>query len=234
MRKLIAIVCILSGITKGFSQLQKDNILLGTSASYQQNKTDNSAGSNKNTHNFSDFTGSLRAGYFIRNNFVVGLTGDYTKRVVKSKDFSVTTNGEQTNDMTTERKVYSIGGFTRLYKPIVEKKLAFFCQLNAAYQTGTSSGTTKATAGNSVFKNKMPEGRIQGFDVDFHPGFVYFIKERIGIEASFGTFGYNYQVEKFYVKNTRVNQTSTGGMNVNLGFNRFTLGVSFYLGEKRK
>lgn len=234
MKRGILLLCAINFGFNIFGQFKKDNALLGAGAGYSQSKSNGQgAGSPDDSRTDLNMRGNARFGYFFRERFALGLLCGYTKTVAKTRTRAMTNLGEQIDNYTYTGKEYSIGIFTRFYKSITQNKLAFFCQLDASYITGTNEGKQKGSSGGKVTFSREPNGEVKGMTVGLHPGFVYFIGKRIGIEASFGTGAYDYRVRRTYLKGVKINENTSGGLNMNFGLTTFNLGLSFYLCEKR-
>jgi len=218
----------------GAGQFKKDDALLGLNGGYSRNKNNSiGPGTYYDSHSDQMMRGNARFGYFFRNGFVLGLLGGHTKTISKVTTHSQLNLGEQIDESTYTGKEYSIGAFSRFYKTIAENKLAFFCQLDVVYVSGITEGKHKGNSGGLVTFTREPNGEIKGVTAGLRPGFVYFIRRRIGIEVSFGTFSYDYRIRKNYLRGLKLNENRSGGLNMNFGLTTFNMGVNFYLCEKK-
>ena len=114
-------------------------------------------------------------GYFIKDNFAIGITGKFG---LSSQNYN---NSQYPNIGKVISINYGLGGFARYYKKINDK-FSFFIDANILY--AYYAGNTKM------------DYHSNSFYAIVYPGLVYFPSPRLGIEASFGSFNYNYTISK--------------------------------------
>ena len=234
MKEKILFLFLIGFYLQGFAQLKKDDALLGFGMGYYltKNVVEQVGGDYAKLQN-NYFNGTVRFGYFMRDGLALGGIFSYDNNKEVQSIRSTIPGVEENTDYIKHSKLFSVGPFLRGYKVAAGKKIAFFLQLDALYQGGKTSGVRKGTYLGNPFWGKDSDGRKHGFVAALHPGFVWFIRERMGVEVSFGTIGYNYEVLKNYWKGKATDAHPSSSLSASFGLNTLNLGLCFYLCERK-
>ncbi|WP_312076096.1 outer membrane beta-barrel protein [Chryseobacterium sp.] len=167
--------------------IAKGTVYLSGSVGYSQTETNNG---NDKVENFNVLP---RVGYFVADNFAVGVGVGF--QTSKTTEITTTTIGNVTNVTTGELKTpaFVVEPFARKYWTLSDK-LYFFGQLAVPMQFGkeetevssvTTNGNTTSTVSTST------EAKYTAVGVTVKPGLDYFLNKNWTIEATIGEFGYN-------------------------------------------
>lgn len=214
------------------AQINKGTVLLGGDVGYYQSKNER-AGTvdpSQNQKTESKSIGlSLDAGYFVAPNFAIGIFAAH--RSYSSNSDEVGNNYIRLYD-TKENQSY-FGGFARGYKLFADNTFGFFGELRGAYLTGSyeTRDLYQPNAQPSQLNRRVDKG--PGVMIALRPGIVYFIKPRIGLEASFGNLSYTSQTTDNSTNGEKVSTTKSSNLNLNLNVSSISLGVHVYLGGKQ-
>lgn len=135
------------------SSTDRGNVILGGNASYNYEKVVDVDG---NTQNYAILP---HVGYFVQDNFALGLGVGYSGKTAKSPADVKTTTGE-----------FAVSPFARLYKG--DGNVKFFGQLSVPMAWGT----------NKMDGNKT--GTTERYGAAISPGIAYFPTDKLGIELS--------------------------------------------------
>ncbi|WP_294198887.1 outer membrane protein [Chryseobacterium sp. sg2396] len=170
------------------AQIAAGTTYLSGSVGYSQEETNN--GNNK-TENFNVLP---TVGYFVSNNFAIGLGIGYQTQ----KNTNVVNNfiGAGTTIVTTneiKQPAFVVAPFARKYWTLGDK-LYIFGQLAVPMQFGKAEveNKTVTTSGSSVSTaSSSSEAKYTQIGVTVKPGLDYFLNKNWSIEATIGEFGYN-------------------------------------------
>jgi len=173
MKKLLILILAVGlVIPTVWAQTTKGSFAVGGGISYNSNSNTNEVQYKTNSFQFSP-----QAGYFVGDNFEVGL------------EFGLSTSkyGFE-DDEPTKNNSLSVGPFARYYKFTSNDRFAFTAQ------AGFSIGSGKITQPNG---NEQKSGN---FGIYLSPGFTYFLSEKWGLDfqlqgISFGTSDPNKDVD---------------------------------------
>lgn len=208
MKKLLA-TAIFALIGAGaFAQTTQGTIVVSGAVGYTKNTRD--FGNSPVTQTSFNITPSM--GYFILDGLEVGASIGYKQD--KSNEAVMGGYGPVNYENVT--KAFGFMPYLKKYF-MVSDKVAFTASAQAGISKGTS--TNKPSSG---FYNTT-ELDISGFQVAVVPGISFFATDKIGINASFGSFGYS-QVKSEYEGSYEISfNTSTFGLNLDSS----TLGIGF-------
>lgn len=170
------------------AQIAAGTTYLSGSVGYSQQERNN--GDNK-TENFNVLP---TVGYFVSNNFAIGLGIGYQtqKETNIVNNFMVPgTTIVTTNE--TKQPAFVVAPFARKYWTLGDK-LYIFGQLAVPMQFGKTEveNTTVTTSGSSVTTvSSSSEAKYTQVGVTVKPGLDYFLNKNWSIEATIGEFGYN-------------------------------------------
>lgn len=169
------------------AQIAKGTVYLSGSVGYSQEEKFN--GNNKEE----EFNVLPRAGYFVANNFAVGVGVGY--QTSKSTDINTVTSGNVTTVTTAVEKkpAFVVEPFARKYWTLSDK-LYFFGQLAVPMKFGKEEAEVSAVSTNgntTVTSSVSTEAKYTAVGVTVKPGLDYFLNKNWTIEATIGEFGYN-------------------------------------------
>ena len=172
----------------------KGTITLGGNVSYNHQKVVNADG---NTQTYSILP---NIGYFLHNNFALGLGLGYAGTTVKNASDNKAVSGE-----------FAVAPYARYYAGKANVK--FFGQLSIPMGWGTNkSGDTKT-------------GTTEHYGVALSPGVVFFPNSKVGVEFSVSGLHYEYSSDK--PKNGTKVEVNQFGLDAN--FLKPSIGIKFYL-----
>ncbi len=212
------------------AQVQEGMTMLGVSGAFYNNDGNNTVSQAvSNTDNTEQqIRGDLRFGYLITSHWALGLNAGYTR--VKQTSAAYDNFGRLSNTQEMDQQLYALGVFTRYYKMFGEGRVGLFAHLKLNYLIGANTNNIYSATGLSSL-NTLVQTDVIGLDAALVPGLVFFATKRIGIEASFGNFGFLRYVETEV--SSSYNHVHTANVwNMNYGFSSAMLGVNFYFGGK--
>lgn len=170
------------------AQIAAGTTYLSGSVGYSQQERNN--GNNK-TENFNVLP---TVGYFVSNNFAIGLGIGYETQ--KNTDITNVTMFPGSTSVTTaetKQPAFVVAPFARKYWTLGDK-LYIFGQLAVPMRFGKTEteNTTVNTSGSSVTTgSSSSEAKYTQIGVTVKPGLDYFLNKNWSIEATIGEFGYN-------------------------------------------
>lgn len=199
--------------------IAKGTLYLSGSVGYSQTEENN--GNDK----FESFNVLPTAGFFVADNFAVGLGAGFV--TTKDTNISTATFGPATIVTTNEVRTpaFVIEPFARKYWTLSDK-LYFFGQLAVpmAFAKAEDETTTVTTTGSTVTNvSTSSEGKATGIGVNIKPGLDYFLNKNWTIEATIGEFGYSNIKPKGGV--------ATNNYNFGLDLTAVTIGVKYVFGK---
>lgn len=231
MRKIFLIFSVI--VTNIFyGQTKRGTLILGPAFNYLQSKNTQSAATptmDATTSKRGDLTGMLKLGYFAADNFAIGVIAGYNQYTYSQKQKDIVLS--QSSDY--KFNIVSFGLFVRAYKMLNESRFGLFCQANAMYQLGKSE--SRATyVGNMIIEEYKNSSDMKGFTMGLSPGVVWFVTERIGLEASFGNLSYYNQTYNHFIRNQKDRESKSNDLRFSFAANTLLLGINFYLGGKKE
>jgi hypothetical protein len=215
MKKLLLLITISLSALTCYSQTEKGKKMIGGQLRFSGYNSSNVDSSTISKVNIASFSINPRVGYFIKDNFAVGIIGNFT------------ISGSNRNDVYSKSKGISIGfgigGFGRYYKKINDKFLFF---VNGDILYSHSPYTRYENTSNTVTRVITTETFYHTISIAVSPGLVYFPSSKLGIEASFGNLFYNY--EHYKKSLSYANYVNTNSYGFNLSSASFLLGMNYY------
>lgn len=201
--------------------IAKGTVYLSGSVGYSQEENNN--GNDK----MESFNIIPRAGFFVADNFAVGLGVGFA--TTKDTNISTTTFGPATTVTTNELRTpaFVIEPFARKYWTLSDK-LYFFGQLAVPMAFGKVEAETSAvtTSGSTVTTvSSSTEAKSTSVGVTVKPGLDYFLNKNWTIEATIGEFGYNNFKPKGGV--------ATNNYNFGLDLTAVTIGVKYVFAKSK-
>ncbi len=204
---LTAALLVLSMCT--FSQENKNRFMINGSVHYSNEHLTDKMNSSNYSDSYGNNSGGVNFGYFLSNNFAVGISGAINRSITKNRS---NTNGLDRDYNYTEK---DCGIFARYNHPFKSGKLGFFLQLGVHYLWGDE---------HTIFFHNINSGSViasevskkhMGFLAILNPGIIYFINNKFSIESSLGSIYSGSDNVKY----------SNGPTNEK----KFRLGADFYL-----
>lgn len=189
MNKKLIIAAALCGLALGSrAQTEKGNFLLGGNYSFNSKKDA------EEMPRTNSFTIGPKFGYFIGNNFAIGLDASYfysnreswvTYTAGPAGPFRQFNNG-------LRQQGFNIAPFIRHYIDL-NIKFKFFSNLSVSAGKSTAKSIGESTTGSNSFKYES-----ESYRASLSPGFAFFPSKRLAIE--FSTLLVSYQRDKYSTK----------------------------------
>lgn len=205
---LFTFACLLLTNTEVNGQIQKGFFQAGGSVSYfNNNQETTSALSNPTTQTSENSNWGFvpNVGYFISDNFSLGLQLGFSSHNVK------------TNEIEGNGSAFQYGVYGRWYKPISDK-FYFFNALSLVLANGTSD----ALDVSSGQETKMD---MSSFSANVSPGLTYFMTDWLALDTSINLL--SYTSTKSETENNNFSRKSDA-FNFNLNLTSLNFGLMFY------
>ncbi|MEM1135604.1 MAG: hypothetical protein AAGI07_07170, partial [Bacteroidota bacterium] len=183
------------------------------SFSFDQNKNefspDNVVDNELDTRTFSILP---QIGRFVNDNVSIGGIIGFTR--IKTEFIS--TNSFGINFETeTSIDIFQMGPFARFHKSVSDAAYVFL-QAELIFGFGSS-------------ESEIPDTKENLFTLQtgLRPGFIFFLTEKIGIEANIGFLGYNYSRNELDEDESDAKNTNSSFV-LDLDLSSFNLGVQYY------
>lgn len=167
-----------------------------------------------------NFTLSPSFGYFVANNFAIGVEFSYfanqKKQLYSNYDGSIAGGGITFEGLETQ-KVYTIGIFSKNYFPITEK---FSFLVKSSFGFGSGKIEEEYTTLPSI-----PDTNLSIFGIAINPGVIYFVTPKFSIQTMFANLHYiktEYE-NKNYV--TNINENKIG---LSLDSSTLFVGINYH------
>jgi hypothetical protein len=238
MKKInFVMLALLLSVSSYYAQLSKGTFMPGIGINYSYNSskshdTINAGGlANDNASKSTNFSTNIKLGYFISDKVVIGVLGGYSSQTY---DNTWLQNNTYSYDrFNTNNGIYG-GVFLRYYKLMKNNKFGFFGQLSSNYTFGkTRSHSTEYNINSQYYYDSETHGTSGTFNASISPGIVYFISNKVGVEAMFGNIGFNSQNNKSFSKYNQVGTGSSNSFYTNFSLTSLQLGVNFYFGKNK-
>lgn len=232
-KRLLVAVCTLL-LASSYAQPGKGRQMIGGSFNVNQSSNrskDTSAMPLTQKNEASNFTGSVRYGYFITDHILVGVLGSYSQNSSSNENPYLNSGTFYTNKSSQNSNSYSAGLFSRYYKILGKSKFAVFGQLSFTY--GTSKSIYKSSQPNNVgYESQETKTKSATYGANFSPGISYFVNKNLSFETTFGNIGFNAQSSTSYESGNKVRSSEGSNLssNLNLGLSNVFVGVNFYFG----
>lgn len=195
----------------GAQMLDQGNFIIGSTLGFSKANSKISletadVNTDEKGHDATQFSISPKVGYFLLDNFALGIGMDYTFSTVK-----------EPNQNRTDDSDLLFGPFGRFYYPITED-MALIAETNV----GFGNSNDHQTIGGEV-----QDVNTNIFAIGVGPGFTIFSSSGIGVEA---LFKYNFARSKF---DTDINGARTSRITRTNQFD-ISLGIQFYFGGMKR
>ncbi|MBN7810026.1 outer membrane beta-barrel protein [Algoriphagus sp. H41] len=205
-----------------FAQLEKGTILLGGGVGFGSSSSSSEAGAFYAEMKNSNFNFSPDAGFFFKDNWVIGISLPLTWSTVTSR--SLSSPGATELSSESKNSSWGVAPFVRGYFPFGEK-ISAFGQVQVGYSQTSSTvipnGNDDAASGKDV----------NGVTAVASLGLSYFPKTWLGINLSVSPLSYtSTSWEDFgYAENP---EGDSSNFSFGIDTSAVTLGVNFFLAKK--
>jgi hypothetical protein len=215
-----------------YSQENKNKFMINGNAQYSDqymikkiNHSNNTIG--KYSDSYKNSHGAINFGYFLSNNFAIGISGSVNSSISYSRRED---NKKYLSEYTDNNIEKGCGIFARYNHILDSSKFGFFFQLGTHYYWGTMKTTspTMDSQGNIItIKRTTTHTQLLAL---LNPGIVYFINNKFSVESALGSIYYTSDESEPTDTNT-VEKNSKLGFDFNL--TTISLGFSYYFGGKK-
>lgn len=208
----LLIVALAFAQTEANAQIKKGQFQIGGTASFLNNNVETTFNTGNpqspttvlNTKNNNASFGPA-FGYFVSDNFSLGIQLGYG------------TNGAENNDFNSTLNSFQYGVYGRWHKPIIEK-FYFFTSLSLLIGNGVNETLNTNTG-------QTEKADISTFNSIIAPGIIYFVTDWLSFETSVNMI--NYGRTQAEAQDNSFSQ-NTENFNLNLNLTNLNLGVVFY------
>lgn len=232
MKKLIISGALALTVTmSSYAQVGQGTLFMGGRLEFMQSQAKNkSGGTTTDGPKITHFGIMPDVGYFLTDNIAAGLGIGYTSAVSNFEN----TQGQVTTKVKGKESMFFLLPFLRYYKFMGDKG-GVFAQFDVGIGSGKNFGET--TTGNVTVTTT--DEKISAFHVALRPGVVFFVTDKIGLEATVGALGFFQDKEVDENSQNKDEETNTSiGFRFNTGlFNQssilpnnpvFNIGVKYY------
>ena len=228
---LLFFACIL-GLTQQ-AQINKGQTMVGGNVNYYKNSYDTKAThTNSGSYQeYSQFSVNVRAGYFILNKVMVGLS--YGKGSTSSNTKgNISANGQYTLKSDGNDASNTFGIFGRYYQMMGKSKFAVFGQLDVGMLVGNGERRDEQLLSGAWWPTYTASTDETGLSSRLGLGLTYFVNRHIAIESYFGAIGYTYYKTITHSDGVPDVENINSNFNSNINFNlsNLFLGINFYFG----
>lgn len=207
MKKLFILVALFSSISYSYSQIEQGNFQVSLSGNFTKTASQSGLNFNKIASQTKNFNSGLSFGYFISNNFLLGVGADYSwQNEVKQGVLFIDEIAYQLGESQTKARSITPFIFGEMYLPVVDK-LYFSTKLKAGF--GFVSSTEKGAMVNTgiysgsdltLIEQNQNTGKVSRYQADnkgdfiglqLSPRFTYYFSEHFGLIISMGGIEYD-------------------------------------------
>ncbi|WP_299823208.1 hypothetical protein [uncultured Pontibacter sp.] len=208
------------------AQLQSGTWSLTGAASYSNSNSKSKDFPTKNRNTSFSFKPSI--GYFIKDNFEVGIIGGYSES--NNKRINYFLNGPITVFQSSS-KIKDGGLYTRYYKFLTDN-FALYGQLDTKIHSTTETSLNTSTHTKSSYKTKES---YEYYFASLQPGLMLMLSRKLSLNVTYGVLGYthskrsiNYEVSEPYFESETEDNSTTSNFGLNLTSSSSSIGLSFY------
>jgi len=205
-----------------FGQLEKGTFFLGGGVGFNSSTSTTEGPHSLEETKISGFNFSPDAGYFFKDNWVIGLSIPLSWQSIK-RDYDYS-SGQASTARQDNTSSYGVAPFFRKYFPVSEK-LSFFGQAQAGY---LCSSTEYIPNMNDTDVSTTLKSNI--FNLEATLGLSYFPKNWLGVNLSISPLGYSYHASDL-VNETKY-EVKRHGLDFGIDTSAIQLGVNFFLSKK--
>lgn len=216
MRPLLTLFLFLVLVVTSQAQMKKGSWMLdgqfGTSRNkYEINEKPVSGGTQFTSHRGANFYLQPGIGYFIKENWALGLSGNF--QFVSGKSL----NDDGSEAAKGDYRVYGLGLFTRRYIPVGDK-LSFFGDLRIGGYLGNSGSIDSNTSERSVFSKR------KGINGTAGVGLQYLVANFLGVHLQSSLLNFqSYKETPLHYDGESKSSEFNSGL-----FSSFQVGATFF------
>lgn len=211
----------------GNTSIKKGNLLISTTFSINHKESENEALLLQDIDNSYrlDWAVTLRSGYFIKDQFAVGVFFKYANEL---NEVSYTNDIGKVNDNRLERS-YSIAPFIRNYFPLGSGRFSLFNETNLEFTYGSS--VRQVSDPDDVSRTV---GDVYQLKLGIQPGIATFITKGISLEVGTSLLGLSSTYTTSVIDGDTANKGYTYSNDVSLKIDLLSLflGITFYFPVK--
>jgi hypothetical protein len=216
---------------QSYAQMSKGKIMLNGNGSYYQSKNERNeatgpASFHQNEVKYGNF--NLNIGYFISNNFALGITERLGTYGASSSNTFVSGN---VSIQTNKTNYFYTGLFIRYNQPFAKSKFGGFLQMNVLYNWGRSEQSSIYIPVNFPENKMRTAEKSYRYVCSLTPGLYYFVTNKLSIEASLGNLFYENGVDKSTTGDYTLRKSNQ--FNSNFSISTLNLGLTFYFGKDK-
>jgi outer membrane immunogenic protein len=229
MIKNVVIGLLLFSVSVANAQENKNKFVVSGHLAYATNKfTDKYAANSSNKSINNESWASITIGYFLTNNFALGIAGNFYKTGYDGSSFY---QGYESH-YQTEQSRYMPALFARYNQPLRNNKFAFTYTFNGGFYTGKTSTISEESSPGMGEKREIT-GKVSGINVNFSPGLLYFISKNFSVETTLGSVYYNSQKIKYNdALATSPPSNKSSGFGLDFSLTSINVGFSVYFGGR--
>lgn len=164
-----------------------------------------------------------RFGYFVANNFAVGLGIGYAQSKTTYTSVNVLSSTTYYGTQIAKQHVFTVQPFLRKYVDVADK-FKFFGQLSAGIGFGNVKNNTTYNNNSGTIITSEDKYKLTSYNASLSPGFAFFPSKRWAIEFSFPLMSYTKtkpkdQTSGVSVPNSETFSFATDSFNPSIGFN---------------
>lgn len=222
---LLAFVLEVNGqqIENGGFELSKKTKYTGILMSYTGTQKDNVASTFENVIYSKDNSTSVKigGGYFIRNNFAVGIGFNIGFDNV-DKELKNTLGPNTSTNLNSN--TFGFSPFVRNYLSLGSKK-RFFLFNQTGITFSKSKGDETSTNGNNIVESSISKNAL---GISISPGVLIFVEDGFAFEVNIPIGGVNYSKETKSSTNLPDAVIKQANVDLNINILRMNLGFSYY------
>jgi outer membrane immunogenic protein len=233
MKRILLTLLLASLGLAHYAQTQAGSILVAANMSYDGSNDDRIDTAGTVTRNTLDneFNLNVRGGYFIADNFAVGLLVGFGSSKNSTEDIFVS---PAKNLTVNKGSMIHFGAFARMYKMLGESKFGVFGDVSVTYGVGNDAVENTNVNGSGTTVITKTTGKTNVLTVGLAPGVSYFFSNKFALEATIGSIGMQMTGHSDYDNAGRLDgetkETNTYVNLVPLNLGSITVGLTWFFG----
>lgn len=226
MKKYLLVLLTISAIHASYSQTQTGKMFIGGQINLFGGSNSILDTLYRSDQNSSGFSIAPNFGYFIKDNFAIGLNIN----LGYSNYFHNNEYYNHTPSISTHKSnyfSYGFGGFARHYIKLASN---FMFYVNGGINYTYTTNEMKSTDSNpneNYSASSTRDNRRNNIGLSVSPGLIYFMTPKLGLHTSFGSIYYDYSTSTD--KNIKIdNYDNSSNYGINLNFTTLYIGLNYY------
>jgi hypothetical protein len=213
----------------GYSQENKNRFMINGNVQYSHFNDQNKYYPDLYIDDYSNRNSAagVNFGYFISNNFALGVFGSLNK-------FTYTSASEyHSNFNSSYNSAYmnkACGVFARYNHVLHNSKFGFFLNLSIGYNWNNTNSSNSYQDPNAGQITKKEYSKYSGLKASLNPGIIYFINSKFSVESTLGSVYYSIgklRQDDVYFAN-KITE-----LGASFSLRTVSLGFSYYFGGKK-